>query len=435
MVNINIMIIDKIWVTSSPTRDPIWAMNSTAAPSTPLPPATRVERAGEALSLIRNGRAQTVGELALAMDLARSTVVERLRHLSAAGLVTTGPADTLSEPGSRGRPTAIIRFNANGGVILAAQLGITGVRVAVTDLDGVLLASRFESFDLAAGAEAVFSHLEESLLAMLAEAGRERSQVRGLGIGVPRSIELSAADSLAVTDAAEVNWSEFPIKERMEAAFGVPAFVDNDVNLLALGEQRSVWPDTDLLLCVKVGSVIGCGVVVNGEVVRGAQGIAGNIGHIAVPGNVTPCACGNVGCLDAVAGGRALVARLQAEGLAVRDVEHLVTLAKRGVPQAAQAIRVAGRQLGEVLAYAVNLLNPGVVAVWGYLADAEAELMAGIRETVYQRSLPSATHSLQLVRARLGSGAGLIGAAMLVASQFFEPAAIDDYLTLRAAKT
>jgi predicted NBD/HSP70 family sugar kinase len=409
-------------------------MDSTAAPSTPLPPIARVERAGEALSLIRNGRAQTVGELALAMDLARSTVVDRLRHLSAAGLVITGPADALSEPGLRGRPTAMLRFNADGGVILAAHLGITGVRVAVTDLNGVLLIERFDPFDVAAGAEAVLSHLEESLLSVLAEAGRERSELRGIGIGVPRSIELSVADGLSVTDASAETWSDFPIKERMEAAFGVPTFVDNDVNLLALGEQRSLWPDTDVLLCVKVGSVIGCGVVINGEVVSGAQGLAGNIGHIAVPGNTTPCACGNAGCLDAVAGGRALVTRLQAEGLAVRDVEHLATLAQRGVPQAAKAIRVAGRQLGEVLAYAVNLLNPGVVAVWGYLADAEAELLAGIRETVYQRSLPSATHSLKLVTARLGSGAGLIGAAMLVASQIFEPSMIDDYLTFRAAR-
>jgi predicted NBD/HSP70 family sugar kinase len=406
-------------------------MDSTAAPVMPPPSAARIERAGEALSLIRSGRAQTIGELAMAMSLARSTVVERLRHLSAAGLVITGPADALSAPGApgpRGRPTAILRFNANGGVILAAHLGITGVRVAVTDLDGVLLAERFAPFDVETGAEVVLSHLEQSLLTVLAEAGRERSELRGVGIGVPRSIELSVAA------ASPASWSEFAIKGRMETAFGVPTFVDNDVNLLALGEQRSVWPDTDVLLCVKVGSVIGCGVVINGEVVRGAQGIAGNIGHIAVPGNTTSCACGNIGCLDAVAGGRALVARLQAEGLAVRDVDHLAALAEQGVPQAAKAIRVAGRQLGEVLAYAVNLLNPGVVAVWGYLADAEAELLAGIRETVYQRSLPSATQSLQLVRARLGSGAGLVGAAMLVISQIFEPSTMDDYLTSRAAK-
>jgi predicted NBD/HSP70 family sugar kinase len=403
------------------------SMERTAAPVMPVLSAARVERAGEALWLIRSGRARTIGELALTMNLARSTVVERVRHLAAAGLVVMNPVDDAAAKAARGRPTTVLRFNASGGVVLAAQLGITGGRVAVTDLDGSLLAEHFEPYGLEAGPEAVLGRLEDSMHAVLATAGRNRSEVRGIGIGVPRAIELSVADGVAAS------WSGFGFGERLEAAFSVPAYVDNDVNLLALGEQRSGWPSADVFLCVKAGSVIGCGTVVRGELVRGSQGVAGNIGHIAVPGNDTPCACGNTGCLDAVAGGQALVARLRAEGLAVRDIEHLVALAQQGVPQAAQAIRSAGRHLGEVLAYAVNLLNPGVVAVWGYLADAEAEFLAGVRETVYQRSLPSATRSLQLVPARLGRGAGLVGAAMMVVSNILDPAALDDYLTARAA--
>jgi glucokinase len=395
----------------------------------------RVERAGEALALIRSGRARTIGELAAAMGVARSTVAQRVGHLVADGLVVSAPTDGAESGGARGRPAAVLRFNPAAGVVLVAQLGITGTRVAATDLNGTLLAEDFEPFPIESGPEAVIGRLAESLLAVLAAAGQPRALVRGVGIGVPRSIELSVgAGSASAGEMSAASWSAFPVRERLEAAFGVPAFVDYDVNLLALGEQRSAWPDTDVLLCVKVGSVIGCGVVVHGELVRGAQGVAGNIGHIAVPGDDTPCACGNRGCLDAVAGGRALVARLQAGGLPVRDVAHLVTLAREGVPAAVRAIRVAGRQLGEVLAYAVNLLNPGVVAVWGYLADAEAELLAGVRESVYQRSLPSATQSLQLVRARLGEGAGLVGAAMIVVSQILQPAVLDEYLAARAAR-
>jgi predicted NBD/HSP70 family sugar kinase len=410
---------------------------SSGAPWGPAGPATRVERAGEVLALIRSGRARTIAELAAAMGVARSTVVQRVGHLVADGLVESSRGDQAEAGPARGRPAAILRFNPGAGVVLVAQLGITGTRVAATDLDGALLAEHFEPFPIESGPEAVTGRLEESLLAALAATGQPPSQVRGVGIGVPRSIELSVGLS-AGGDAAPAlvaSWSGFPLRERLQAAFGVPVFVDYDVNLLALGEQRSAWPGTDVLLCVKVGSVIGCGTVVHGELVRGAQGLAGNIGHIAVPGNSTPCACGNRGCLDAVAGGRALVTRLRADGLAVRDVPHLVALAREGAPAAVQAIRVAGRQLGEVLAYAVNLLNPGVVAVWGYLANAEAELLAGIRESVYQRSLPSATQSLQLVRARLGEGAGLVGAAMIVASHILEPAVLDDYLTGRAARS
>jgi predicted NBD/HSP70 family sugar kinase len=171
--------------------------------------------------------------------------------------------------------------------------------------------------------------------------------------------------------------------------------------------------------------VIGCGVVVGGQVVQGAQGAAGNIGHIAVPGDRTPCVCGGTGCLDAVAGGRAVVERLRRDGLPVRDVAHLADMASDGVPAAAQAVREAGRCIGEVLAYAVNLLNPQVVTVWGYLASADTELLAGVREAVYRRSLPVTTKSLQLVRARLGEGAGLVGAAMMVVSQVLAPDAVD----------
>src|ERR1700733_2623883 len=384
--------------------------------SLPVSPTARVDRAGEVLSLIRGGRARTIGELASAMNLARSTVAQRVSHLVADGLVVAGPVGQAESQGARGRPAAVLQFNAGAGVVLVAQLGMTGARVAIADLGGALLAERFEPFPIESGPEAVIGHLEQSLIAVLAAAGRSRSEVRGLGIGLPGSIDLSEKN---IPQAAR--WDRFPVGGRLEAAVGVPA----------LGEQRSAWPGSDVLLCVKTGSVIGCGIVINGEVVRGSQGVAGNIGHIAVPGDATPCVCGNVGCLDAVAGGRALVTRLQAAGLPVRDVRHLVALAQEGVPQAAQAVRVAGRQIGEVLAYAVNLLNPGVVAVWGYLADVEAELLAGIRESIYQRSLPSTTQSLQLVRARLGDEAGLVGAATLVVSQILRPEVIDEHLAAR----
>jgi predicted NBD/HSP70 family sugar kinase len=365
------------------------------------------------------------------MDMARSTVVQRVNHLMTDGLVVTGPTDLGESSGSRGRPAIILHFNASAGVVLVAQLGITGARVAAADLDGALLAESFEPFPIESGPDAVVDYLEASLSAVLNASGHERADVRGLGIGMPSSVEL--ATTRGPETVLSRSWEDFPIRDRLQDAFGVPAFVDNDVNLLALGEQRSAWPTTTELLCVKAGSVIGCGMVVNGEVVRGEQGLAGNIGHMAVPGDTTPCVCGNAGCLDAVAGGRALVGRLRAAGVPVRDVAELASLARDGVPEAARAVRLAGRSIGEVLAYAVNLLNPGVIAVWGYLAEAEAELLAGIRETVYQRSLPAMTQSLQLVKAQLGDEAGLVGAAVMVVSQILSPETLDEYLTIRAA--
>lgn len=393
-----------------------------------MTPAPSVEGTGEVLSLIRDGRARTISELAAAMAMARSTVGQRVERLVAAGLVVTTAAAASDVPGVRGRPAAVLSFNPASAVVLVAHLGLTGARVAVTDLAGTVLADQFRPFALDTDPDAVTQEVRSGLAEVLAASGRSPTEVRGIGIGLPSALEVATARPRDLD--VDVTWERHSITDQLAESFGVPAFADNDVNLLALGEQRTRWPDTDVLLCVKVGSVIGCGTVIRGQVVTGAQGVAGGIGHLPVPGDHTPCSCGNRGCLDAVASGRALTARLSAAGLPVTDAHDVATLARAGVPQAADAVRGAGRAIGEVLAHAVNLLNPGVIAVWGYLAEAEDHLLAGIRQTVYQRSLPAATHSLQLVRAQLGDG--LAGAAATVLGHVLSPVVLDEHLTLRA---
>jgi predicted NBD/HSP70 family sugar kinase len=384
------------------------------------------------LTLIRERRARTIAELAAAMDMARSTVAQRVDQLLDAGLILVGPPDDAEAPSGRGRRAAVLQFNPSSGAVLVAQLGMTGVRVAVTDLVGHILTEQFHPFAIESGPTAVIDHLESCLASVLEESRQEAGAVRGLGIGIPSATELSAGRASRASTDNGGPWVGFPVTERLEATFGVPVFVDNDVNLLALGEQRMRWPDTDVLLCLKVGSVIGCGTVIRGRVVTGAQGVAGGIGHLPVPGDDTPCFCGNLGCLDAVASGRALVIKLRSAGITAASARDVAALASAGIPEAAQAIRDAGRSIGEVLSHAVNLLNPGVVAVWGYLAEAEQHLLAGIRESVYQRALPAATHSLNLVGAQ--NGDGLSGAAIMVLSQILSPGALDKNLTIRALK-
>lgn len=393
--------------------------------------ASRVGGAGQMLALVREGKAQTIGELATAMDLARSTVVQRLDHLAAVKLLAHVPAEVIGPGNGRGRPAALLRFNPDAGVVLVAQVGMSGWRVAAANLDGAPLAERFDRFPIERGPSAVTEHLAGAMAAVLDTAGRPVSDVRGVGVGLPSAVELSTVRNAGPDDDA--SWEGFPLAARLRSRFGAPTLVDVDVNLLALGEQRFAWPDTDVLLCVKVGTVIGCGTVIGGKVVSGEHGAAGNIGHIAVTGSKIRCPCGNTGCLDVVASGRALVGQLRAAGLRVNDVPHVAALAASGVPEAAEAARGAGRAIGEVLSHAVNLLNPGVIAFWGYLTGAEAELLAGLRESVYQRSLPSATQSLRLVRSTLGDSAGLAGAAMMVASEILSPEAVDEYLIAQAA--
>jgi predicted NBD/HSP70 family sugar kinase len=368
-----------------------------------------------------------MSELAAAMDMARSTVAQRVGLLVEGGFVVTS-ADGTSR---RGRPATLLSFDPRIGVILAAHLGMTGARVAVTDLAGTILARRSLDFSIVAGPESVLGAVKQTFEGLLADCDEAHARVMGIGIGLPSMVELVTAGQ---PRALASPWEDYPIEDHFMGEYGVRTLVDHDVYLMALAEQHFRWPEAEVLLCVKVGTVIGCGVVVAGKVVRGAQAMAGEIGHTRVAGDDTPCWCGNIGCLDAVAGGGALAHALAVQGLPCGSARDVARLAASGVPEAVQVVRRAGRDIGDVIAGAVNLLNPDVIALWGYLTEADEQLFAGIRETIYQRSLPASTRRLQLVRARLGDDAGTTGAAMMVIEDIFSDASVNRLISPSAAQ-
>jgi predicted NBD/HSP70 family sugar kinase len=205
----------------------------------------------------------------------------------------------------------------------------------------------------------------------------------------------------------------------------VPVLVDNDVNIMALGEHVSVLPNVRDLLFVKVATGIGSGIIMDGRIRRGAQGAAGDVGHIAVPGSDQRCRCGNLGCLEAVAGGPAIAAALAQQGLDTATSADVVALARAGDLEACQAVRQAGRHIGEVLAGCVSLLNPDVIVVGGIVAEAGEHLLAGIREIVYRRSLPLATQHLRIVASLTKERAGVLGASAMAADLVLSPSAVD----------
>ena len=377
---------------------------------------------GSMLQLIRSADGTTRGELVARTGLARSTVAQRLDQLFAHGLLREA-----GESGSTGgRPPMMFAFNHDAGVILAADLGATHARLALTNLGGEVLAEETGDIEIARGPEEVLDWADERFHVLLREAGRRDRDVCGIGIGVPGPVE--HATGRPRNPPIMPGWDAYPIPERFTDRYNVPVLVDNDVNIMALGEYWTQWTEMDHLLFVKVGTGIGCGVVVDGAIHRGADGAAGDIGHIRVAGpqaDEVTCACGNVGCLEALAGGRAMAARLSAEGFETADSRAVVDLARAGEPAAVQLVRESGRLIGEVLAASVNFVNPSVIVVGGDIAQAQEQLLAGIREVVYQRSLPLATRHLRIVRSQLADRAGVIGAAVMVIEQVLSPAAID----------
>jgi predicted NBD/HSP70 family sugar kinase len=196
-------------------------------------------------------------------------------------------------------------------------------------------------------------------------------------------------------------WDNFDVQGYLRDRLGVVALVDNDVNIMALGEHFTQWPMAEHMMFVKVATGIGSGLISHGRLHRGAQGAAGDLGHLQLPhGADIVCRCGNTGCLEAVASGSAIAAKLTDQGLPAKSSRDVVTLARGGSVEALHLVRQAGRDIGEVLAAAVSLFNPSVIVIGGSLAQAGEHLIAGVREVVYKRSLPLATQDLRIVQSR-----------------------------------
>jgi predicted NBD/HSP70 family sugar kinase len=372
------------------------------------------------LRLIRDGDAVTRADLARHTGLARSTVAHRVDALLARQLVY----ETGASASTGGRRPTVLAFNEDAGLVLAADLGATHTRLAVTDLGGTPLEELTFDMDIAAGPDAVLTSVHKKFSKMISEIGRDAADVRGIGVGVPGPV--SFVGGQPVRPPIMPGWDGFSIPSWFAGPYVAPVLVDNDVNLMAFGEHRTHWRTVEHLLFVKIGTGIGCGIVAGRQIHRGPQGAAGDIGHIRLCGyDDVVCECGNVGCLEAVAGGRALASRLAEEGVPASHSRDVVRLVEERNTHALRAVREAGRCLGEVLAGNVNFFNPAVVVLGGDLARTDGQLLNGVREVVFHRSLPLATRDLRIVRTRLEDRAGVVGAALMVIEHVLAPEAID----------
>jgi predicted NBD/HSP70 family sugar kinase len=383
--------------------------------------------AGSVLQLIRDREGMTRSDLARITGLARSTVAQRVDALLAHELVheAGGTAST------GGRPPTLLTFNHRAGVVLVADLGATHSRLAASDLAGAPLAEEAFDLDIAAGPEQVLGLVDEHFAALLGELGRAPEDVRGIGIGVPGPVAFHKGQP--VKPPIMPGWNGFPIPRWFAGRYDAPVLVDNDVNIMALGEHWANWRETEHLMFVKVGTGIGCGIVAGRAIHRGAQGAAGDIGHIRLAGHEdVVCHCGNLGCVEAVAGGGALARRLSEAGIEAHDSRDVVRLVRADDATAVRMVREAGRYLGEVLASCVNFFNPGVIVIGGDVGEAP-ELLAGVREVTIQRSLPLATGELAIVSSRLGDRAGVVGAAIMVVEHVLAPDVVDRVVQAGAA--
>ena len=396
-----------------------------------IPPATEdsLDALVAILDEIRSTRSRSRSELVARTGLSRGVVAQRVGELIELGLVV----ESDPGPSTGGRPPRRMSFRADAGHLLVADLGATSIDVAVTDLDGRILGHRDEPADIAAGPEQCLTRVDE-LFGELTAATRDLpGRLWGIGIGVPGPVEFRSGRP--ISPPIMPGWDGYPIRERLADGYGAPVWVDNDVNILALGEWRSgIAVGHDNAIVVKIGTGIGAGIISNGRIHRGAQGAAGDVGHVQVIDDASVvCRCGNVGCLEALAGGAALARDGESAALAGRSerlrtaldqhgrvtAEDVARAASFGDPVAMGLLLGAGHRVGLVLASLVSFFNPSIVVVGGGVAQSGDQLLAAIRETVYRRSLPLATRDLAIQRSSLGALAGVIGASSMVTEQLF----------------
>lgn len=383
----------------------------------------RTTGAGDLFQLLRDGQPRTRAELAAVTGQARSTIAARIDLLMASGLVA--PAGEATSTG--GRPPATFAFNPEARVVLAVDLGATHAHLAVTDLASTVLAELEAPISIADGPDAILGWVARTGEELVRSSGRTLDDLVSVGVGLPGPVEHSTGRP--INPPIMPTWDDVDVPGALSARLGASVLVDNDVNIMALGEHRAEWPGVSDLMFVKVATGIGAGIISDGALRRGAQGAAGDIGHVAVSDrSEVPCRCGNLGCLEAVASGQAVAQQLSDGGLDATSSHDVVALVRSGDLAASRAVRQAGRDIGTVLAGCVSLLNPSMIVVGGVVASSGEHLIAGIREVVYRRSLPLATQHLRIVASRTGNRAGVLGASAMAVDHVLSPAAVDALL-------
>ncbi|MEV0429935.1 ROK family transcriptional regulator [Micromonospora sp. NPDC050495] len=381
------------------------------------------------LRLLRDEGAVSRAELADRLQMPRPRLLAELERLVGLGYVAE--AGLAASRGGR-RSTLVelsprLRF-------AAVDLGASSIDVEVVNGRLEPVAAYAEPADIRSGPKVILHRVNELLHKARVDGAYER--LDAVGIGVPGPV--SFRDGVPVSPPIMPGWDRFPVRELLTREHGCPAVVDNDVNIMAIGERHGgVARSVDDFLFIKIGTGIGCGIYLNGQVYRGTDGCAGDIGHIQVDPNGPMCSCGNLGCLEAVFSGAALAREAAAavragtspalaERLAAGGAVTALDVAQGAVEgdvTCIQLIRVGGRRVGSILAGLVSFTNPSMIVIGGGLAQLGHILLAEIRSVVYRRSLPLATGNLPVVLSELGPRAGVAGAAVLASDLAFGEAA------------
>ncbi|MGM9926250.1 MAG: ROK family glucokinase [Bacillus sp. (in: firmicutes)] len=311
--------------------------------------------------------------------------------------------------------------------LLGVDLGGTTIKLAFVNLEGVILHKWEIPTDLSDGGDYITRDIARTIQEKATELGYSIDHIAGIGIGAPGPVD---ARTGMVYEAVNLGWKEYPLREELAEATGLPVIVENDANIAALGEMwKGAGAGAQDLVCVTLGTGVGGGVIVNGGLATGCSGAAGEIGHMAVilEGGY-PCNCGKTGCLETVASATGIV-RLAMENLhehpgsslaacasreGVITAKDVAVCAQEGDFYAASVLEQVSYYLGYALANVANVLNPEKIVIGGGVSKAGDVLVEQVIAYFNNFAFFRVRESTEISIATLGNDAGIIGAAWLV---------------------
>jgi len=311
---------------------------------------------------------------------------------------------------------------------IGIDVGGTNIKIALVSDKGSIIYSNSIPTRAEMGYEYTVNSMKEAISELMKETKTNSKSIEGIGFGFPGQIDYKKG---IVRLAPNVpGWVDVPISQIMEKEFKIPTRVDNDVRCAALGELNyGAGIGCENLVCITIGTGIGSGIVINGKLVRGASNAAGELGHIKLDINGGPlCGCGDRGCLEAFASGPSIVALAEEyikggkstkyRELANPEITPYVVseAAKQGDAVAKRIFTIIGEYIGVGLASVVNLLNPEKIIIGGGVSLAGDILFNPIKETIIKRAMPISSAAVEIVPAKLGNTAGVIGASLLIKS-------------------
>ena len=365
---------------------------------------------------IRNlGGAATRREITVATGMPRTVISEVLTELHRRKVVTDGAVVASSG----GRPPRKVRLNEQVGHLASIFVGGFRTRVALGHLDATILSESHFDMDVSVGPTKILDKAIAQIRRLQKQAP-EAGELLSVTVGLPAPIEAKTGDIVAAPLMG--SWEGFDTKKYVKSKLGVTPLVENDVNLIAIGEHHWSFPASEVLLAIKIGTGFGSGIVIGSRLMRGATGIAGDIGHMpTTTPSTAPCRCGRVGCAEATGGGWAMVqaynSSLATNETPIESIVDFVALCREKNSRALSIARRGAVALGAAIADAVSLINPDTVVITGATRNAGDFVLATIREMVYKRAAPLATRDLVLTGSSFDHQTGVGGGLLMSSNQ------------------